>query len=199
MSSTPPSAADALPPIDQLLRARRTIKLFRTDPVPEALLDRALESAHFAPNHKLSLPWRFTKVGRQTRAQLVPIAQELKAAQQGCASLSPLLQAQIHAKMMDAPWLVVIRQRLSDDPFRAQEDRDALACATHNIMLSLHGAGVGSKWGTGAITRDRRAYEILGVPADTEQIFAFLYVGYAQRTPPGRRPPFEGDFVRSLP
>ena len=50
---------------------RRDVRRFRTDPVPEALLDDLIEIATHAPSVGLSQPWRFVKVNSPERRRAV--------------------------------------------------------------------------------------------------------------------------------
>ena len=52
----------------EALLSRRTIYAFEDRPVPGEALLRALEAARWAPNHKLTEPWRFSVLGAETRA-----------------------------------------------------------------------------------------------------------------------------------
>jgi 5,6-dimethylbenzimidazole synthase len=54
-----------------LLRWRRDVRQFRTDPLPEDLLDQLLALAHLAPSVGLSQPWRFVIVGDAARRAAV--------------------------------------------------------------------------------------------------------------------------------
>lgn len=53
--------------LDQLFTWRRDVRHFRTDPVPEAVLSRLLETACLAPSVGLSEPWRFVRVDAPAR------------------------------------------------------------------------------------------------------------------------------------
>jgi 5,6-dimethylbenzimidazole synthase len=58
--------------LDDLFRWRRDVRNFRTELVPEATLDRMLETACLAPSVGLSQPWRFLRVddpGRRSRVR----------------------------------------------------------------------------------------------------------------------------------
>lgn len=57
---------DAAEPI----RVRRAVFDFRTERVPDDLLMRILEAGAWAPNHRLTQPWRFIAVGPQTGRML---------------------------------------------------------------------------------------------------------------------------------
>lgn len=52
--------ADAL---EAVLKARKSVRAFRPDPVPRALLDRALEMARWTPSNCNTQPWQVHLVG----------------------------------------------------------------------------------------------------------------------------------------
>jgi 5,6-dimethylbenzimidazole synthase len=66
-------------PFDKTFRAtfrdlvlwRRDVRRFRTDPVPERLIDDLIETATHAPSVGLSQPWRFVKVKSAARRRAV--------------------------------------------------------------------------------------------------------------------------------
>ncbi|MBZ0273525.1 nitroreductase [bacterium] len=176
----------------EVLLTRRTIYKFKTDDVPDEAIREAINAATHAPNHKLTRPWRFVRVGRETRKALLEIATDLK---------KPTTDAgheAVRMKTLDPPVLIVVTRVLTDDAFRAREDYAACACATQNLMLALHARGIGSHWGTGGLTRDPRSYELFGIDKGKEEITAFVWVGYAETTPSPERPPWE-EFYRELP
>ena len=49
------------------IRSRRTHKQYGPEPVDEATLRELFDLARFAPNHKLTQPWRFRVLGPETR------------------------------------------------------------------------------------------------------------------------------------
>ena len=78
--------------------------------------------------------------------------------------------------------MIVTCQR-SDDELREKEDYAACCAAAQNFMLYLWKAGVGSKWTTGAITRDPRFYEIVGVDPDEAFVVGMFWFGFPKVTP----------------
>ncbi|MCL6553695.1 MAG: nitroreductase family protein [Firmicutes bacterium] len=42
-----------------LIKQRRSVPKMRPDPVPREVLERMLDAAVWAPNHRLTEPWRF--------------------------------------------------------------------------------------------------------------------------------------------
>jgi nitroreductase len=185
----------------EALLSRRTVFRYSDRPVPDDALERALEAARWAPNHKLTEPWRFVVVGPETRARLGDVGARLgalKAAELPEAEKERQV-ARARSKVADLPALVVASYRRSpDDDFRDQEDYAAAVCALHNLVLSLWDDGLGAQWSTGGVTRDAESYEILGVAPEEEAIIGFLKVGYPAKVPTQTRRALD-EVVRRLP
>jgi nitroreductase len=184
------------------LLSRRTVHKYEDRAVPEDALLRALEAARWAPNHKLTEPWRFCVVGEQTRARLGEVAARLgekKAA--GFPDDEKARQIErARSKIRDLPALLVISYtRSPDDAFRDREDYAAACCAVHNLQLSLWADGLGTQWSTGGVTRDDETYEILGVDREAEDIIGFLKVGYPKTVPQATRARTSAELTRRLP
>lgn len=62
MTGQAPFSADFQAELGRLLRLRRDVRRFRSDPVPEPLIDEVLREAGFAPSVGLSEPWRYVRV-----------------------------------------------------------------------------------------------------------------------------------------
>src|SRR5579884_2566018 len=105
--------------VEQAIRGRRTHKAFKREPVPRPLLDELLELGRWAPNHRLTNPWRFRVIG--------PLALDRLKAAAGPESAS---------KLDRAPTLVAASALQSDDPVQDQEDLCATACAVYAVLLA---------------------------------------------------------------
>jgi len=57
--------------LDDLLRWRRDVRRFTSDPLPEGALERLIEAACLSPSVGLSQPWRFVIVDEAERRQAV--------------------------------------------------------------------------------------------------------------------------------
>lgn len=182
---------------DLALTTRRTVHDYASDPVDEDALMRALKAALAAPNHRMTEPWRFVRVGPRTRVQLADLAVFAKA-QKG--PLTEAAAARVRARVMTPPELVVVIQMRSDDPTISREDYAAVACAIQNLSLSLWASGIGAKWSTGSVTSLRQTYELLGVDPLTAEICGFVWIGRpAFETPKARRRKAIGELLRVLP
>lgn len=173
-----------------LIRGRRSISRFRPEPVPRRLVLAALEAARWAPNHHLTEPWRFRLIGPETRAAIVERNAELVTASAGEAAG----QAKRERWAAIPGWLLVSCER-SGDPIRAREDYAACACAVQNLALYLWSAGVGTKWTTGAVTRDPCFHDLMWLDPETESVVGLIWYGYPDEAPDARRRPLESVLV----
>ncbi len=163
--------------VHRALRERRTAHEYTSAPLPEGALRRAIDAAAAAPNHRMTEPWRFRQVGPVTRNQLLELYLELKTAKSG--TLTEAQRQRLQDKFMNPAELLVVSRVRDDDPAVAREDYAAVACAVQNLMLALHVEGVGTKWTTGAVTREDRTYDVVGVDFETERIEGFVWAGIA--------------------
>jgi len=169
----------------EALMGRRTIQTFKTDPLPDGVVEQALEAAIRAPNHKLTNPWRFTQVGPKSRKLFVDFAAEAKF-----GSAPSERQREMVAKKLElAPVFLAVSQVLDADPCRRQEDYALIACAIQNLSLALWAEGIGSKWSTGPATKDARTYELLSIDPALEEIVGVVMMGYAASIPDTPRRP----------
>lgn len=173
------------------LRSRRTIHAFKPLPVPEASLARALELACWAPNHRLTEPWRFYLPGTETAAALVALNTRLVATKAGAEQAEKKRQAWASVPQ----WLVVTCQN-SSDATQAREDYAACACAIQNLMLVLWAEGIGVKWTTGPVTSAAEFHELMWIDADQETVVGLLMVGYPEELPETARKPWTACTVR---
>jgi nitroreductase len=91
------------------------------------------------------------------------------------------------ARLKAIPGNFVVTSRRSDDALLEREDYAACCCAVQNLMLYMWQRGVGVKWTTGAITREQRLYDLLGIDSHAERIVGFYWYGRAQVVPTQKR------------
>jgi len=168
------------------LRARRSIDLYEPMPVNAAALLDAIEVARWAPNHRLTEPWRFYLVGPTTSAAIIELAAEIDAAKKG-----PRAGEARRERLKTIPGFFVLTSRRSDDALLDREDYAASACAAQNLMLYLWQRGIGVKWTTGGVTRDPRFYELLAIDSSKETVVGFFFYGVPKVVPEQKRKPVD--------
>jgi len=153
------------------IRTRRTHKAFEPQPVDRATLLELFELARWAPNHRLTNPWRFRVLGERSRAAL---AREAEVATPGSAR-----------KLDRAPTLVVASARLAGEGDERVEDLLAAAIAAYIVLLGAHARGLAGYWRTLPLLEVPSVRAALAIAHD-EQPIGLLHLGRpheAQRVP----------------
>ncbi len=176
-----------------VLRGRRSIDLFAPDAVGVDELEAAIDVARWAPNHRLTEPWRFYPIGPTTMRAVVDLAVELEVAAKG-ERAGPIRRARLEA----IPGTFVLTSLRSDDTLLDRENYAACCCAAQNLMLYLWRKGIGVKWTTGGMTRQQRFYELLGIDAGKESVVGFFWYGVPKVVPTQKRRPV-AEIVTKLP
>jgi nitroreductase len=152
--------------VETAIRTRRTHKAFGPEPVPPEQLEQLFELAEWAPNHHLTVPWRFRVVGPAALAQLKQAAGPEAA-----------------AKLDRCPTLVVVSARLGDDPVQSEEDLHATAVASYIVLLAAHARGLAGYWRSPALLREQAGRTAVGLP-DSERFVGLLHLGQPRQERP---------------
>jgi nitroreductase len=163
------------------IRSRRTHKQFGREPVDETVVRALLDLARFAPNHKLTEPWRFRLLGPQTRLHLNGAVGEKEA-----------------MKLGRAPTLVLATAMLSGDPHTDEEDLHATACAVYAVLLAATARGLASYWRTPAAFEERAVRELLGLESN-EHVVGLIHLGPVVSDPPAKERAALEDVLHVLP
>jgi nitroreductase len=169
-----------------VLRGRRSIDLFAPEAIDVERIRAAVEVARWAPNHRLTEPWRFYLLGPATMRAVVDLAVELEVAAKG-ERAGPVRRARLDA----IPGMFVLTTQRSPDALVERENYAACCCAAQNLMLYLWRQGIGVKWTTGGITRQPGFYELLGIDPATETVVGFFWYGIPRVVPAQKRRPVE--------
>jgi len=143
----------------EAIRARRSIRRYRQDPVPEEALEKILEAGRWAPSASNAQPWHFVVFSDAEKRRRVARS----------FLYGPFL---IEAPVGIA---VVIDPRASSCPVQDG------TLAVYAIMLAAHSLGLGTCWINPSFGDDE-AKEILGIPRD-KRIICVLSLGYPAEAP----------------
>ena len=144
-------------------------------------LDELLELARWAPNHHLTIPWRFRVLGPQTVERLKDAADPEAA-----------------AKLDRAPTLIAASFVRSDDPVQDEEDLCAAAAATYIVLLAAHARGLAGYWRTPGVLRTPEGCAAIGLP-DDERFIGLIHLGPPRQEREAPERPAPGEYVTHLP
>lgn len=173
----------------ELLRWRRDVRRFRSDPVSPALVTRLLKAAILAPSVGLSQPWRFLRVESAERRAAIRAEFEscnneaaatyadLRAAQYRALKLEGLADAPVHLAVCvaEAPEAGYGLGRQT----QPETLRDSVVCAIHTLWLAARIEGLGVGWIS--ILRLHIVEDILDAPPGW-RLVAYLVIGWPQRS-----------------
>jgi nitroreductase len=152
--------------VETAIRTRRTHKAFGSEPLPREQLEELLELANWAPNHNLTVPWRFRVVGPGALARLKAAAGPEAA-----------------AKLDRCPTLVVVSAALGEDPVQNEEDLHATAVASYIVLLAAHARGLAGYWRTPDLLRSEGGRAAVGLPGN-ERVVGLLHLGHPRQERP---------------
>lgn len=165
-----------------LLLTRRSVRAYKPDPVPTALLEEVLRAGTYAP----------TGGGRQSP---VLVAVTDKAARDEISRLNAAVMGKDTDPYYGAPVLVLVLA----DPASSTWVEDA-SCALENMMLAAHALGLGSVW----VHREREIFDseagkallrAWGLP-ETLRGVGSIALGYASGPAPAPAPRKDDYIVR---
>lgn len=172
--------------ISDVLGARRSIKRFTDRPVPRDEIERLLDAAILAPNHRLTQPWRFYVLGPEARHAYGLALGERKARKLADADAGKRLRDSVADEHRALPAMIAVAVVNDDNPEVREEDYAATMMAVQNIALAALELGLGTHIKTGGVMSDPAARAAVGV-ADNERIVAIVNVGTPAETPPPKR------------
>lgn len=196
--------------VDRLLatmRDRRSVRRFRSDPVPDDAVATLVEAARWAPSAGNRQAWRLLVVtdpalraalDEAVREAVAAIRADLRDAARADADRyldhfthfagAPLLLAPIHRGV---DLLGASRGGKGDEASARRAEADAIqsvAAAIQNLLLAAHALGLGACWMTGPLVAEAALARLLRVPAGWV-LSALVPVGWPaeQPAPPPRR------------
>lgn len=148
---------------------RRMAWRFKDTPVDREAINRMLETAVWAPNHRLTEPWRFFVLEKysEARQQAAEAAYEhaLEGGNRGRAEAA-------RQKVLDPPVLLYVYNKPGDNDSVTRENYASVCCAVQNMALAGVAEGLTVTWETGGITRSPKLTTILGAKESWQMVGA---------------------------
>lgn len=166
--------------VKELIKKRRTIYQFTEKKVSKDSIQKLLETAIWAPNHKLTEPWRFWVIGENSKKELAEIYADNRAQKHCTKGSEGYLEAfeKAFQKFIKIPQVLMVGQIKNQDQITYMEDFAACSCAIQNIQLAAWEEGIGVQWSTGPIIRDKRTFKVLKTDSQIIEFIGVLYMGF---------------------
>ncbi len=177
----------------QAIKGRRSVRKFKSKPVPKDLIEKIFEVALWAPSGMNRQNWKFFVLAGERKEELVSIS----------STSFQYLEPQLQQLYAEKPKIIESTRRffkrLGEAPivvcayFEPANSEDVtsfqnVAAAIQNLLLVAHAEGLGTCWMTGPVTVANEISRFLGVQDMT--LVAITPMGYPDETPrvPPRRP-----------
>jgi len=178
------------------LRSRRSIRRFKPDPVPEAVLRRILETATYAPSAHNKQPWRFVVLtSAETQSKLAKaITDKFRRDMAADNAAEADIQARSERTLRradEAPVIVVLCRDVSqvnEQPDATRQQAEAtmgvqsVALAGLQLLLAAHAEGLGGTWICWPLFAPDETRRALDLPSEWEPQ-GMVFLGYPDETP----------------
>ena len=170
----PPTAVS----VYEAMYGRRMNNEFSAAVPPRDALQRMLDAAIWAPNHRLTNPWRFfvLEKGGVKRAEIAQLAYDNLYQRSGNHENANGSRQRV----LDAPALIYVYSIPADSAEMTQENYAAACCAVQNLLLAAVAEGLAGDWSTGNTTKHPGLAAALGAAPDWMMVGA-LFIGQPAR------------------
>lgn len=185
--------------LHHFLRTRRSVRRFKSDPVPESVIQNILHTATFAPSAHNRQPWRFAVVTTPVVKQ--KLADAMSAEFQRDLEADGLLPEEIQKRvirsrerMLSAPLLILLCMDMSEmDAYPDKKRKKAeylmavqsVANAGLQLLLATHAEGLGGVWVCSPLFVQETIQNVLALP-ETWEPQAMFFLGYPEVIPEAR-------------
>ena len=180
---------------NQMIASRRSIypRDYKNEKIEDEIIWQILNNAHWAPTHKMTVPWRFKVYAGKGREELGRKQAEIykKVALEEGNFLTAKYENLAKAPLRASHVIMIIMKRSTSVKIREVEEIAAVGCAVQNIYLTANAYGLGGYWSTGGVTYMEPAKEAFGL-AEEDRLMGFFYLGKTDVVMvEGQRPPIE--------
>ena len=168
---------------------RRSAWKFADRPVDRMAIERMLDAAIWAPNHRLTEPWRFFVLEQESlqRSRAAELAADFQMQRTGDQRRADAARQ----KVLEPPVVIYVYTVPGPDDETTKENYASVCIASHNISLAGTAEGMAVTWETGGATRHPGLKELLGADESWEMA-TMLLIGHPGEHPVSRRSPASG-------
>jgi len=148
----------------EALYRRRMSWDFQDRPVAKEVVERMLSTAVWAPNHRLTEPWRFFVVNKDSGIRNILGDMAFEASMD--RNNNPDRAEKTRQAQLDPPILIYVYTVPGTNESATTENYASVCCAVQNISLTGVAEGLAVTWETGGITGHPRLSETLGADAE---------------------------------
>lgn len=174
--------------IYELIHHRRSIRKYKTNPVPREVLERIMEAATWAPSGKNLQNWRFFVLQGEARDRALEVTQH------AWSNIGPVLERKLKPSLYqfterffytlgDAP-IIIFAYNQPDPEENNQTSLGSVYMAVQNLILAAESEGLGTCAMGSPLEVREDVDRLLGLEGSELQLVCGLTVGYPDHQPP---------------
>ena len=181
----------------EAIQRRTSVRRFRPDTVPRETIERLLDAAVRAPNHKLTEPWRFAVLtgGAVARFAEIRARHRLKRFTDPASPEAVAAADKMRRETLETPAIIVVMCAVSQDEITREEDYAATMMATANLMIAAESLGLGTYLRTGGIMREPDVTAMVDLDHG-QRIACIVMLGYPRDSEAAKRRRPSGELTR---
>jgi nitroreductase len=168
--------------VQDAIEARTSVKEYRPTPVPRDRIERLLELAHTAPNHRMTQPLAYRVMGAGAKTAYAKALAGRKTAKLDDPETARAVRERVLARTTSVPVMIAVLVHEDEDPEIREEDYATAFMAIENMSLAALDMGLGTHIKTGAVMGEASLREALEADPD-QRIAAVVFLGEPAELP----------------
>ncbi len=170
--------------IEKIIKERRNVRTFSNKKVSKKIASKIIEMGIWAPNHRMTEPWRFTVIQKKSQKRLL-ISKKIETyiKQNSNNSNSETIQKiadKAKTEFEACPLIIYVSSLAGRSEEETLENYSSTSIAIQNMSLYAWSLGIGIGWSTGKPTKVKGLKKIIEAP-NSSIIAGCLYMGYIEK------------------
>jgi len=166
----------------QLIRERRSVHRFQDREVPVELMMELLDTAVWAPNHRMTQPWRFIISSGDGRKATAEACRTMNERWEWDPQKKQATGEKYYKKIMSNPMIITVVMKENPYVQVREEDYASTSIVIHNLSLLAWEQGIGMVWETYPWLHEEVFRNAVGIQPG-ERAIGNLHVGYPAGIP----------------
>lgn len=168
--------------VEKAIRSRVSVREYEPRAVPREQIERLLEVAILAPNHRMTQPVEFRVMGPRSKRVYGEALAARKTRKVEDPEAAQAVSEKVVRERMEVPVMIGIVMDQAENPEIREEDYATAFMVVQNLSLMAVAAGLATHIKTGAVMEDPPVREALKVGKD-QRLVAVVYLGEPAELP----------------
>lgn len=162
--------------VKDAIEARVSVKEYSETPVPRDRIERLLELANVAPNHRMTQPLEYRVMGAGAKTAYAEALAGRKTARIDDPATARAVREKVVRRMTGVPAMIAFLVHQDEDPEIREEDYATAFMAVQNLSLGAVEMGLGTHIKTGAVMEEPLLRSALEA-AEDQRLAAIVFLG----------------------